>query len=389
MADNNSTITKSIFDKVSKSLSNKDILKMYKENIDRYLANNTDKYFIIGPGERPIYSTDRMNEYIALCGLTREDVVSTLKSSKNIGSNWVIMNDPFNTANALATRHFAISKNAEYLKITQWYLIVSLYPSLHYKYFKYGTNNACMQYTINNLSDKYKIKQLKSLWATLTDSVSTAFQLHEKNIITGDDVAYVKYIQDVHTRMNSLLKNIAAEYYKNYESQRFLETEYENFDEESYHEAESNSYDIERITNNVVVHLVTHGADMKLVELSAKSSNVSINDMRTYTNALINSDHRQDIRTVVESILFLFLFNDDGERHSVDQVRTNEFMLYCLKIYKRSNTTNKNIIKIKAILDKWIDEIGVKKTTSRQATILSYKKALYTFCVLSIEKYGK
>ena len=64
-------------------------------------------------------------------------------------------------------------------------------------------------------------------------------------------------------------------------------------------------------------------------------------------------------------------------------------MIYCLKIYKRSNTTNKNVIKIKAILDKWIDEVGVKENTGREATVLNYKKSFYTFFVLSIEKYGK
>lgn len=389
MATNNSTITSSLFDAVSKSLSNKDMKQTYKNDIDRYIANNTDKYFIIGPGERPIFSDDRKNEYLRVCGLSRDMVKTTLKNSKHVGSDWKIMNEPFNTANALATRHFAVKKDAEFIKLSQWYLIISMYPSIHYKYFKHGVNEACMQYTINNLSEKYKIRQVKNLWIALTESIQTAYTLHEKNIIKGEDVAFVKYIQDVKTRINSLIKNIAQKYYENYEKQNFLETEYENFDDESYKEAESNSYEIDRITNNVVNHLVIHGPDMKLVELAAKSCQVSINDLRTYTINLINSKHRQDINDIVEAILFLFLFNDDGEHHSVDQIRTNEFMIYCLKIYKRSNTTNKNVIKIKAILDKWVDEVGVKENTGREATVLNYKKSFYTFFVLSIEKYGK
>ena len=219
--------------------------------------------------------------------------------------------------------------------------------------------------------------------------IHTAYQLHEKNIIEGEDIAYVKYIQDVHTRLNILIRNIANEYYANHDNRKYLETEFESFDEDNYHEADSNSYEIDRIANNVVNQLVIHGPDMKLVELSAKSANVSVNQLRTYTLTLINGKHRKDIWDITEALLFLYLFNDDGESHSVDQIRTNDFMLYCLKVYKRSNTTNKNVIKIKSILDKWIDEIGVKNETNRGPTIMNYKKALYTFFVFSIEKYGK
>lgn len=384
-----SSITHKLYESVEKSLSIKAKQDTYKENIDKYMAANVDKYFIVGPGDRPIYSDVQINTYIQLCGLTPDAIKQALKESDKVGSGWNIMNNPFNTANVLATRYFAIKKKPEFIKLSEWYIIVSMYPSIHSKYFKYGVNEACMAYTINNLSDKYKIKQLKSLWAAMTDMIHTAYQLHEKNIIEGEDIAYVKYIQDVHTRLNSLIRNIANEYYANHDNRKYLETEFESFDEDNYHEADSNSYEIDRIANNVVNQLVIHGPDMKLVELSAKSANVSVNQLRTYTLTLINGKHRKDIWDITEALLFLYLFNDDGESHSVAQIRTNDFMLYCLKVYKRSNTTNKNVIKIKAILDRWIDEVGVKDETNRAPTIMNYKKALYTFFVFSIEKYGK
>ena len=382
------SITDLLYPKVQKALSNPDNLLKYKKDLDKYMAANTDKYFISGPGMRPIFTETHRQAYLDSVGLTTVDVKQAIKQSKHIGNNWKIMNDPFNTANALTTRYFAEKKNKEYIKWSQWYLLIALYPSLHYKYFKYNTNEACMEYTVNNMSDKFKIRQLKSLWTTLCDMIEIAYQLHEERILTGKDIAYVKYVQDVHTRINSLLKNIADKYYENYEQQKFVETEFESFEEDNYHEANSTSYDIDRLTNNCLTQLILHGADMRLVEIAAKTSQVSVNELRTCMAKIINDGHKDDIKTVIENILFLFLFNTDGESHSVRDVGTNTFMIYCLQVYKRSNTTNKNVVAIKNTIDNWLDETQITAKRSRTATILCFKKAFFTFFVMSIQKYA-
>ena len=390
MVSHSSMLTDKLYKNVETALAQKKNQDKYRENLDKYLSANSDKYFINGPGERPIFSDSNINAYIQLIGLDTLTIKRTLKETKSIGSNWNIMNNPFNTANALATRYSIIKKNDELIKLSQWYLLVAFYPSIHSKYFKYGVNQACMDYTINNLSDKYRIKQLKSLWAALTEMASTAYALHKDNLARGEDLDYVKYIQDVHTRMNSLIQNIAVKYYDNHKNQRFLETEFESFDEDNYHEADSNSYQITKITNNVVNHLCMHGADMKLVELAAKSTSVSTNEMRNYCNTLIDEKHRTDISQIVESILFVYLFNTDGQTHSTSDIGTNDFMYYCLQMYKKSNTVDKNIIRVKDILNKWLVDVGVIGKNGRgSSTILQFKKAFFTFFVMSIQKYWK
>lgn len=380
-----STIVNALGKNVEKGLSDKGNLNVYKDTIDKYLSANTDKYFISGPGERPIFSTEIADNYIKMVGLTRDEINQVIKNSKSIGSNWYIMNNPFNVANALATRYFAMKGNEDYIKYTKWYLLVSMYPTIHFKYFKYGTNEACMNYTIANLTGKYKLKQTANMWNSFTEMIDTAFSLHKKNIIDGDDKAFVKYIQDVHTRMNSLIKNIAKEYYENYENQRYLKSEHESFEDDSYYEADSNSYVIERLTNKVVTHLVVNGPDMKLVQLAAKTNSISVNELRNYTQTMVNEKQREDIHAIVEALLYLFL-NSPEEPHTSRDIGTNTFMIYCLQVYKRSNTTDKNIIKIKAILDRWLDELGLTSKVSRTATIVNFRRALYTFFVMSIQK---
>jgi hypothetical protein len=80
-------------------------------------------------------------------------------------------------------------------------------------------------------------------------------------------------------------------------------------------------------------------------------------------------------------MLFLYLFND---QNTVQEVGSNRFLVYCLDTYKKSNTTDENIIKIKRVLDKWLDDLGTYKKTQRLATINNFRRALFMFFVMSI-----
>ena len=56
------------------------------------------------------------------------------------------------------------NKNTDLANYALMYLALSMYPSLHYKYFPFEPNPQIMDYTINNLSNRYKIKQLGTIW---------------------------------------------------------------------------------------------------------------------------------------------------------------------------------------------------------------------------------
>lgn len=380
-----SALTDILYPKVEKSCKDKDTLTTYKRNVDTFLADNADFYFSDGPSGRPIFSDTKANEYIHLLGFTDVEIKEAVKQSSTINPKW-FMATPYNLLNAIVTRYFLIKDNKEYVDLTISYLIFKLYPPLEWRYFKKGINEACMMYTINNLSNKFGIKSATNLWGLLMDICHTGLEHFRDKLIKGDDQAYIDYLNSIQTRMNSMLRNLSHEFYNNYENGRYLKMEHESFEEDKYYEADSNSYVIERITNKVTTHLVVHGPDSKLVELSAKTNKVSVNKMRNYTDTMIVENHVDDIKHIIESILFLYLFNDDGDAHAADQIKTNDFMIYCLQTYRRSNSSNKNIIAIKTILDRWIEELGVSEESNRTATITSFRKAFYTFFVMEIQQ---
>ena len=74
------------------------------------------------------------------------------------------------------------------------------------------------------------------------------------------------------------------------------------------------------------------------------------------------------------------------QKHSITQVKSSEFLIECLAIYKKSNTIDKNITRVKKLLEKWLNMYSEKyKKSNRVATLNNFKKALYTFFVITIQ----
>ena len=97
---------------------------------------------------------------------------------------------------------------------------------------------------------------------------------------------------------------------------------------------------------------------------------------------IANSD---EIGTLVESIIFAYL----GEGFSTESIHSTNFLINCLQIYKRSNSTDPNIINMKRCLDTMIQKYtNVLSKTSRQATINNFRRALYIYFVLIIQSVG-
>ena len=267
------------------------------------------------------------------------------------------------------------------------YLNTSIYQYIFHKYYPtFNPNESVMAYTLANLSQRFKIKKYGTILATITDITNTCYETHKPRIKECTDLNIAKFINDVASRINSFMRKLANEYNENYKEQRYLQSEHDDYSEETFYEADNDSFAIDRISNKILTNLVVNGPDRKLVEIAAKNSSVSVNMLQTVVMTLITENNRDDIKEIIECLLALYLNDNPDPNASLKDIGTNKFYVYCIKIYRQSNTNNKNIIKIKSILDKWIDEVDLKKKVSYVGSIGNYRKAIFTFFIFTIEK---
>lgn len=373
-----------LYPMIEKGIARPEAQKKIKHDVGKYVDVHSSKLTTQGPSQRPSFSdADKARLYDA-CNVTKEQVTAIIRKNPMIKGQWRIMNDPFNSAIALAIRYCAINKKDDLLNSLTLYLTLSMYPSLHYKYFKFEPNEQIMAYTIANMSNKFKIRQVNTLLEALLETSVKCYDHHKDNIIKGDDKNIVDFVMDIKTRLNSLLKNISSEFYRNWKEGNYLNADGDSYEEDNYYEADSNSYAVERITNNVTMKLITNGPDTATISMSAKWCQVSNNELRNYINTLVVSENREEIRTIIESILTDYLIT--SQHNADDVIRNNKFLAYSVATYKKSNTTDKNILKIKEILDKWMVDVDIYKKTQRQATINDFRRAIYLFIVITIMK---
>lgn len=381
MGKEKSVLTSSLYETVRKNLSSTKAKSELSKDIANYFDKNSDIINDSGISNRLFFLNSDKDSIFKASGLEPNQIKAVLKQTKYIGDTWKILNEPINIAAAMIIRYFSITKDKLKEPFILYYSFY-FYASLHYKYLPYGANEDIMAYTINNLSYKYKIKELGSLYEAVKAVVLKSHETYEKDLIRGEDADIAKYISAIKVRLNDVVKNIKNEYTINYNQKNYLNSEADDYSEENYHETDNTSYAIKRISDASLMKLMTYGPDMRIANMAAQISEVSRNEIRNVIMNLSNND-ANDICRLSELILQLFLFDSNN---SVEEVSGKKFLGECLKIYKKSNTNDKTILEIKDILDKWLNKHSSKyRQTNREATLSNFRRAIFVYFVLHIQ----
>lgn len=380
-----SVILANIYPKVEQAFTSKETQRKFSAIVASYVDRNVNRLSTAGPSKRTLFSDMERNKVYDLIDFDPKVCKAIVKQSNYIKASWKIVNEPFNLVMMMILRYAKLNKLDQINQLAVTYLTLSMYPSLHYKYFKFEPNEAIMQYTINNLSNKFKVKQVGNILQALVDTTALADKTYDKNIRHANDKELTDYINAYKTRLNSLIKKIRDAFEKDYRSGNYMNTERDNEDENDFKTSDSNSLLIQRIVDQVVLKLSVNGPDSRIVDISAKMNQVSVNETRNTLNQLTqNKDESVNIRALCESILYLYLFN--GENH-VNDLNGSKFLTFCLAVYKKSNTNDENVIKVKSILDTWIEKYSeTYRKTQRVATLNNFRRALYTFFVFTLQR---
>ena len=370
--------------KIQATFSKPDNQRRLNALVGKYVDKNVDKLTTVGPSKRPMFTDADRNLIYDMVGLQPNSIVAVVRDTSYIKEGTTPGN-PFNIIMTLIIRYFKSKKMVKEMNAAILYLTLSMYPSLHAKYFKYEPNDQIMAYTIQHMSNKYKIKQSGTVMAAMFDTTRVSDEHYSKEVLRGTDKDIADYILSFKTRLNGFMKNICSEFMKQHSAKNYLNYEIDNEDEENYMQSDSNSYLITRVANASVLTLSVQGPNAVVVKSAAKLNDVSVNSLRSTLIAICrDKKSNAEMRELISNILYLFLF--DGKQVK-DDINSSRFLLFSMEIYKKANTTDKNIIRIKEILDNWIGVYSPQyKKSNAVGTINAFRKALYTFFVLTIQK---
>jgi hypothetical protein len=390
-SDNDKTflITEKLYPIVENVLNTPEGGRKFTRLVEEYVNRNNEKLTTIGPMYLVPFTMSDKEGYYKLFGITEKDLKDIIKSvidKMNNKANWaLIKNNPIFVLFYMIIRYYTIKKDSKKLNDILVITALSFYPSIFAKYFKYTPNPGVMQYTIDNLSQRFIIKKSKHIFGTLVTSIQNSWKFMEKSIIEGADFNCVRFIQRIRNDQNSLIKKISINYYDNHKKGLTVQTQVDSFDDSIVVDNENDSNRVEQATNKIVLQILLNGVNLKICDFAANAANVSRIEIRNYLTTIITEKNSDSMKRFIESILFLYLYE---EKHTYEEINTKAFLSYALALFKKTNSKDMNITNIKKTLDEWGTESGIYSKFSRLATRVDYTRAIYLYFILSIQKYN-
>ncbi len=386
------TITRDrLYPKIEAVLSTSVGDRKFKQIVGSYIDKNNDKLYTAGPVYPITFGEVDKEEYFHLFKIKKNDVVNMVKEIVSyLGSKSdfkLLTGQPIFWVFYCCIRYYTLKKDEKGLNSALAIYAISVYPSIFALFFRYKTDEGVMQYTIDNLSEKFLIKKEKNLFNTLFRSIHNSYDFLKESIIVGDDNETIRFIQRIRNDQKSMMRNIADNYIRNYRNGLRVSLTKDSYDQIQLDvDNQNNTTVVEVISENIINQIIANGLELKRVKQAKDLTGISMYDCRFYLSKIVNDKHIGDISNFIKAILFMFLYID---KYNKEDINSSRFLTWSAELFRKTNSNNPNIKIIKDTLDKWGEETGVHTKFKREASRINYKKAIYWYFILSIQYYNK
>ena len=387
------TILNALYPILEENLSDQSNVKKLMMGIKKYADSHSDILLSVDMSKRLLFSEKDKNLIYEVTGLDQNNVTKTAKSSPAIKSTWKIATNPFYISCLLAARFFELKNKKAEMGAVIVYMSYVLYTSSLKSSFPYAPNKQIMDYTMNNLSNRYLIKQVGTIQGMIEHTVINAINgRYEKDLQDCSDIFIKDILSALETRISSVIRCIAAEYYRDLESGEYLFHEEDSEDENNYHLSDNISFKIDRIVNLVTASIISEGFDYskcvrRAINLNSGASNKKLEPMlRT-----IIEDDMEEIKPMISDILTLFIYKG-SPGNNINDIKTMRFVSEALQVYK-SNSQDEVTTRIKVRLKHWIDitaeKYGRNFISKGKTSLDTYRRAIYTCFIFKIVETSK
>ena len=372
---------------ISEAFSNKNNIMRLLRTIQRYADKWSDLLLSTDMSKRLLFSDSDKNIIYQVTNINEREVKAVIKKATVIKSHWVLANNPFYVLSIVIARWFKVNKMDNEMLAVMIYMSYVLYTSTHFKYFKHLPNKEIMDYTINNLSNRYIIKQKGTIQGAIEHTIGEAMQgRFNDDLINGSDINIKDIIGALNTRMDSFVKNIAREFYDNKEHGRYMFHEEEDLSEENFHLSDNISFKIDRVVQLVSSAIISEGFDYN----SCIKRSISLNSGTSEKKLIAMLDtivekEMVSIKEMISDILTLFMYKNTGNK--IEDVGTMKFLSESLQIYK-SNAQDETTTRVKERLLNWInitsEKYGRNFISKGKTSLDTYRRAIYTAFIFKI-----
>lgn len=325
------------------------------------------------------------------CGVDKSEVEPVLKETLKAIKLDRVNNTGDAAANVIPFRVMMIMAMAYFwdekpkLRTLWLYYTYSFYFSVFNNYFqrKDAINEECMIYTINSMSNKFDIKKQASLENMLDSTMAVAIDSYSNLFKSLSDMDIVNLINAFKTRVSHKIASIRKEYDKNYKSGDRIFTTVERNQEGEFIDRENNLSSIDILSSQYTSAFFHTQLNERNINISANLNQVSASELKTALSLLQQGKNNKEVRLFYNCIFQLFF--EEYPNAKTSDVNSNKFLVAADAIYKKGNSNNPNVLKIKDLTHIWLKKgSNTYRSSTRPDTLNRYRKAIYIYFALCV-----
>lgn len=384
--------------------------------IKSYIGRTSAKFGARYPLEKIPFLRSDMDIIFTACGMNKETVYNAANSvtANGIDSKNHLIQEPFNLMCTIIAHVYLkndpkllqaiydISKGkyipeqtkyASVVYLVVLYLGMHFYSALFIKYWKYGANEAVMDYTIENMSNKFIIRKCQNLLEFVQYHTETNIENMIDRLFRASDVDLIYFYTNLNNRMSHAMRTIANNYYENKEKQNYVSNEdtSRTNDEGKFFVGDTTSVssDIETACRRVITRFLSEDiineriANAACVKTKFSKSKFIIILQR------IKENSKNDIllKSLFKNIISYYLVVLKG---SVNSMKSNKFIVDMYKVYSISNTNDQSILTIKQELSDIVKNNSKEILDEGNSNIIERaKSSIYNYFILYIAANSK
>lgn len=360
-----------------------------------FINNHTKELSTSGPVHMFIFSDQETNFLYELVNTSKGEIlelfkkvtIETYSGKLSLPLVGLLENAPHKLV-ITAILIDAIQNNYEdIIKCCIYIMGFAEYPMVFRDSWKIGVDEGVMNYTIEHLQNKFKIKakNLNNMLALLYYDMNRVYLLCQEHLLKGADNSYIDYIYRVRNQIKSTFQKIAEQYYMNQQNNANQYTAAEKSDDGKLIDQEGHSSIIASLVENTYTKFITSGINTEIMHVAAESkSEVSKGILHGYVSRIFTAKSNR-VYEFIENVIIAYF-----GKNPISIDLKQGFLNFSLALYV-SITRSKNPIyeNISSVLDYWLnDVINIRKDYQREATIINYKICIYRYMVMMINHYN-
>jgi len=381
---------------VEKQLDRPNGKQKYKQLVSNFIQKRSDDLYDTLPCARIVFGEDDANALFQALDIDKSFVTECIQKTyygNEPHFSPLAAKDEFTVTMMCVIRYFYLKKMQKEAELACIHLAFSgkFYPSIHYNQWKVVLPaRHIMEYTVNNsLNTKFDIVSEGSVIGAVRKISNVWYTTYSKNLksFTDEDVVYIM-INQLQSRLRSFLRNIANEYYKNWEKRDQLYMNYnsDSVEEDSYRLADSDSLRIQKMTEKAVNYMLSSGVDYAICR-ACSDSNITTKEMKSIMESLFG-DPRSTIKIRELVMLMITAYCNYSDSKDKD-VRNPKFITYTIS--PKPNAKQPELKKTQELIESLLSENSPAyiRRRSRLATKNSFERAIKMYFALSIHNANR